>query len=88
MKNLEVYKGLSVPYDFLPNFTPTPNADKSQLLTLDTLKNSKFLGTENLSKEEIPEEFKGMEVDTEALEDITDKKLHYNVPRKVMKKIT
>lgn len=43
MKNLEVYKGLEVPYDFLPNFTPTPDIDKSKLFNENTIKEATLL---------------------------------------------
>lgn len=87
MKNLEVYKGMEVPYDFLPNFTPTPNIDKSDFFNLEVLKNSKLIGMENMSKEDLPDQFKDMEVDVELATELQDKKLNYNIPKKVMKKI-
>ena len=64
MKNIEVYNGLEVPYEFLPNFTPTPNVDKSNLITLDDLKNAKLVEVEHLKdKEEWPSIFKDKEID-------------------------
>lgn len=40
MKNLEVYKGLQVPYDFLPSFTPTLKGEQYKNINEELLKNS------------------------------------------------
>lgn len=81
MKNLHVFKGLEVPYDFLPNFTPTEDVDKEKLFNKDLLKDSTILSHQFMEDEKLPDFFKDMKYDPELNKELEERKFTHKIPK-------
>ncbi len=81
MDNVNIVCGRHTPFEFLPNFTPTPEVDLSKLVNMDLkVEGNKITGVPKEFDGKLPPDLAHLEIDWEAVEKNRDLEENYHIP--------